>query len=769
MPFVAFRAAAALSLFALPLWAWPQGTCLDEDPNVTDDPATFEHRWAGQVNDIFSLDGVEAWTAEDGGRIRHRTAAFSWKFQRTPFEVREELRSVTFVDSDLGWCVGQGGWVLGTTDGGDHWQALARIPLAAGGYDDLQEVEFPTRRDGWIAGLHGIYYTHDGGLCWEKALLYDHLGLLIDGTNPAFEVEPYSLEIVLDHPLAPSPLFGLATAEPGYVFSTQDGHTWRTAFFLPTSGLCGQIQTPCGANACDIGSEFEPWAVEISRNPGTALALIAGGYGVGCGVVLASDDFGTTWFQELHECQLPGALCPPPSGTLGPLDSPRTYYDVALFDGDNTAVACGYNGQHIRRLAGPAGQTYWVDESRFANAPHPDNAFVQGQDANGSIFPLYGAWADGGALGSGRAFVTGVGGQIRASSDGGDTWLPETDGTFNRVFDTTFTDDLTGYQVGQFYRIGRTTDGGLTWAPVVGLQVRTPAGLPKAGLGAIDSDDAGTIVAVGGVDPGAVLPHILRSSDGLSWDVIDGLGTEVTLPSGYVLAPLRDVKLTGNGVAWAVGDNGLVLRSLDSGQTWQGFLLPDTSVNLKGMAFALPKRGIVVGRVPVAGGTSARIYSVLGQFAVPIFSQLTIPAGCVTLVDAAAKASSIYAAGKIADPVLGDRGVLLTWNGSQFLELASAPLFLPCTEGASPTTGEGSILDSLAIAPETGDLWVGGDCGMIWQYRPALDAWTEHKSQSSAHVLSIDFPNDLDPGAVGYFSTFRQTEPHPVLVRTTGN
>jgi photosystem II stability/assembly factor-like uncharacterized protein len=487
--------------------------------------------------------------------------------------------------------------------------------------------------------------------------------------------------------------------------------------------------------------------------------VLVGGYGVGCGVVLASSDFGTTWYQELHECQLPGANCPPPSGVLGPLDSPRTFYGVSIFDGDNTAIAAGYNGQHIRRLAGPVGLTHWVDESRFANAPLPDNPYVPGQDANGSIFPLYAAWADGGTLGSGRGFVTGVGGQIRITADGGDSWLPETDGTFHRVFDATFTDDSTGYLVGQLYRIGRTVDGGATWAPVVGLDIH------NAGLLAIDSDDSGTIVAVGGVNNGASVPNILRSTDGVSWQVLTS--AEIALPSGYVLAPLRDVKLTGNNVAWAVGDNGLVLRSLDGGLTWAGFLLPDPTVNLKGLAFTLPKRGLVVGRVPGSGGSTARAYSVLGQSAVPIFGLLTIPTGCITLVDAAARGSSLYAAGKILDPVLGERGVLLAWNGAQFLELAGAPLFPPCTVGESTTTGEASILNALAFAAESGDLWIGGDCGTVWQYRPLSGTWTEHKSQSSAHVQAIDFPNDLDAGIVGYFTTFRQTEPHSVLVRTS--
>jgi len=141
----------------------PQLYCIDEDPATTVDPVTFEHRWAGQVNRLFSLDGEEAWTAEDGGRIRHRlSTALGWQFQNTPFEVREELRGIFFLSPLVGWCVGQGGWVLATTNGGTNWDVIARIPEGSG-YDDLYDVQFTTAADGWIAGLHAIYYTHDGG------------------------------------------------------------------------------------------------------------------------------------------------------------------------------------------------------------------------------------------------------------------------------------------------------------------------------------------------------------------------------------------------------------------------------------------------------------------------------------------------------------------------------------------------------------------------------------------------------------------------------
>jgi hypothetical protein len=87
------------------------------------------HRWAGTVFDAFTVDGEEVWTVEDGGRIRHRTpgagGVWTWTFDETPVQVKDQLLRLTFLVVDgvptVGWAVGMNGWYLKRTTGTNSW------------------------------------------------------------------------------------------------------------------------------------------------------------------------------------------------------------------------------------------------------------------------------------------------------------------------------------------------------------------------------------------------------------------------------------------------------------------------------------------------------------------------------------------------------------------------------------------------------------------------------------------------------------------------
>jgi photosystem II stability/assembly factor-like uncharacterized protein len=116
---------ASVSLFLLTvLSSFASGASQQICPSATAtaDPGTIDQRYAGTVFDIYSPDGVEAWSVEDGARIRHRTSAGVWSFQPTPKEVQDTLHRVHFLSNVLtGWAVGESGWILKTTTGGATW------------------------------------------------------------------------------------------------------------------------------------------------------------------------------------------------------------------------------------------------------------------------------------------------------------------------------------------------------------------------------------------------------------------------------------------------------------------------------------------------------------------------------------------------------------------------------------------------------------------------------------------------------------------------
>jgi len=47
-----------------------------------------------------------------------------------------------------------------------------------------------------------------------------------------------------------------------------------------------------------------------------------------------------------------------------------------------------------------------------------------------------------------------------------------------------------------------------------------------------------------------------------------------TIQESHATADLRDIHSIGNGIAWASGTNGTVLRTIDGGTTWQTCSIP---------------------------------------------------------------------------------------------------------------------------------------------------------------------------------------------------
>ncbi len=102
-----------------------------------------------------------------------------------------------------------------------------------------------------------------------------------------------------------------------------------------------------------------------------------------------------------------------------------------------------------------------------------------------------------GAATPGPSTVVAVGtsGTILRSSDGGETWTPQTSGTNRDLLAVSFVDGNTGTAVGEGGTIVRTTDGGETWT-------RQTSGTTNF-LRAVSFVDANTGTAVG--DQGIIL------------------------------------------------------------------------------------------------------------------------------------------------------------------------------------------------------------------------------------------------------------------------
>jgi photosystem II stability/assembly factor-like uncharacterized protein len=199
--------------------------------------------------------------------------------------------------------------------------------------------------------------------------------------------------------------------------------------------------------------------------------------------------------------------------------------------------------------------------------------------------------------------VIGVGDKatIVESKDGGATWTARTyEGVKGAggmteeeevvaqqpsFYDVHFVDDKTGWIVGEFGKILKTTDAGATWTEqqqsLIGGEIVDALGLPTFfGAHFLDASNG----AAAGLD-GRIA---FTANGGATW-AFDDVGAELTVP-------LFELQLFPDGSGWAVGSAGEVLRKGGIGETWQ---LADLGMRvfswLRDVSFADDKNGWLVG------------------------------------------------------------------------------------------------------------------------------------------------------------------------------
>lgn len=762
-----------------------------------------EHRWAGLLYDAHTREvsgGVEAWIAEDGGRIRHRDPSTgNWSFQSTPAEVQDTLRRVFFLgNTSTGWAVGQGGWVLKTTNGGTTWNTIgSRIasPVQGGSepWEELYDIHFLDADDGWMVGKHSVWLTTNGGTSWTALDPKNPDGSSY-GLTPNY-VELYAIDVI---ERGDGSRLGLITGQPGVVFRSTDANLASWELVWDVTDLCAA--TPCGGStsqlpacACDIcpggtdhpGPWAEMWDIEISHNATSPLAIMGGGVGTICGVIFRSTDDGVTWTPELHECTCPGGSpCIDCSSLPAYNDDPsdpfdlnrhqyyRTVYGVGIFSDNNSAVAAAYNGQHLKR---DPSSGVWLDRSIFAaGVPTVPNTVT---------YPMVGAEAL--TLGSGTRMgvLTGFGGHLRESTDGGDTYTNRAIGEPHRIKDVFFKDASTGWHVGQFYRIAKSVDGGVSWDEQTPNSSASNQGFLNAAVVAPTTNMEGVTVGDAFTPSGSTtsIPKILYTNANQQvgspqWidETITSVGVQILgNPTFMDGKALKEVTWSGDTTFWAVGQGGLILRSTNGGQLWRQVVPESESTlvtrQLEGVAFRDTTTGILVGRRLVSGTFEGFAYQYQDLGGSVSWTELTLPLPTGTSIgglwDVAISGTKAYAVGEKS--VNGDlQGVVLVSDYASgtfgaFSDVTPTAGIPVCETGVD--LGSAPVLSEVDIAPSTGDVWVGGACGRLWS-RTSAGAWTEEKSGTDAHVVGMSFVAN-GGSAYGFIGGFRNSQTQQCITR----
>ena len=144
-----------------------------------------------------------------------------------------------------------------------------------------------------------------------------------------------------------------------------------------------------------------------------------------------------------------------------------------------------------------------------------------------------------------RGISVGGAGQIRITSDGGETWTNVNSNTSQRLLGLYFLNESTGWAVGENGAHVKTEDGGQTW---VDLGINTNLDLHD-----VQFLDTQTGFAVG--EAGA----IFRTTDGgFSW---------TSIPSNSIRI-LRSIHFINENVGVIVGNTSEIIRTTDGGLTW---------------------------------------------------------------------------------------------------------------------------------------------------------------------------------------------------------
>jgi len=178
---------------------------------------------------------------------------------------------------------------------------------------------------------------------------------------------------------------------------------------------------------------------------------------------------------------------------------------------------------------------------------------------------------------------------IYKTIDGGKTWSPYWTGSDRALTSVTFVDSLKGWTVGHGGRILWTTNGGSTWTatssgmttPLISVHFLTPLlgwAVGEQG-GIVKTTDGGTNWTAGKIPETGYLNgvYFLNKDTGLVvagfgtkqiYKTYDGGNTWKTMTTPKTNYFLNSVQFTDGSVGWSVGLDGVILKTVNKGESW---------------------------------------------------------------------------------------------------------------------------------------------------------------------------------------------------------
>lgn len=330
-----------------------------------------------------------------------------------------QILSMSFCTPLIGYAVGSGGACLKTTDGGDTWMAID-----LGLNYDLNEIVFLSSQVGYMRGNYSnleyiCWKTTDGGNSWVPVL-----------TNTGSSSPLHSMSFINDS-------VGFISSYEKYYKTTDYGVNWSV---VTTTNF------------------YDIWEIEFI-NQDTGFVLPNNG-SIG---VQRTQDAGVNWTGVLGEFALSMDFPSPQMGYVTKASSSGIFRTPnAGNTWENAYTGINFTVEDVSFINDSTGFT-WGLYSNYGNIYMTSNY----GDAWSLVYANTLANINGVENSpSGRLFAYGVGGLILSSVDGlaWDTVnVSKVKGTMNQIY---FTDDQTGYIIGENATVLKTTDAAVNWVSV---------------------------------------------------------------------------------------------------------------------------------------------------------------------------------------------------------------------------------------------------------------------------------------------------------------
>jgi photosystem II stability/assembly factor-like uncharacterized protein len=211
----------------------------------------------------------------------------------------KDLNAVYFADSKRGWVAGDGGLVLHTEDGGRTW---ARQNIGTG--ENVGDIYFRDREDGYLLAVNQIFTTEDGGQTWKTSARF--LAQTFGGAQP----ELYSVRFTGKKRgwIVGSLSRGDNVVDSLVLYTADGGATWQRQR-VPVADELIHLDFAGDKRGWIVGSQGrilhtsdggETWALQNSGTDATLYHVDfrddERGWAVGeRGTILRTEDGGATW------------------------------------------------------------------------------------------------------------------------------------------------------------------------------------------------------------------------------------------------------------------------------------------------------------------------------------------------------------------------------------------------------------------------------------------------------------------------------------------